>query len=82
MACGRPTIVAAAGGSADVAEGAALMARPMDDADLSQKLLKVANDKALQRDMSARSLERSRFFTWDKTAALTLEALNRVVHKT
>jgi glycosyltransferase involved in cell wall biosynthesis len=78
MACGCPTIVAAAGGSADVAEGAALMAKPMDDLDLSQKLLAVASDATMQKELRSRSLERSRYFTWDKTAAITLGALKRL----
>jgi glycosyltransferase involved in cell wall biosynthesis len=81
MACGCPTIVAAAGGSADVAAGAALMAKPMDDIDMSQKMLAVASDAATQKELRARSLARSRYFTWDKTAAITLDALRRLVRK-
>jgi len=79
MACARPLIVAAAGGSADVAEGAAMTYKPMDAEDLSEKLTLLANDAALQQTLSARSLERSRFFSWDDTAIHTLDALRRVV---
>jgi glycosyltransferase involved in cell wall biosynthesis len=79
MASGRPVIVADQGGSADVAEGAALMALSMDADDLAKKMELVALDPALQRDMSAKSLARSAQFTWERSARQTLDALQGVV---
>ena len=75
MACGRPVIVASSGGSADVAAGAALMASPMDDEHLAKQLCRVANDPALQSRMVAASLNRSRQFSWRKTAEGILNVL-------
>ena len=79
MACGAPMVVADAGGSADVAEGAAMMARSMDDADFAAKILALAQDPALRKEHGARSLARSKDFTWEKTASATLTALRSVV---
>jgi glycosyltransferase involved in cell wall biosynthesis len=75
MACGRPLIVASAGGSADVAAGAALMSRPMDDRHLAEQLLRVANDPALQSELGSASLTRSREFSWRKSAEAVLGVL-------
>jgi glycosyltransferase involved in cell wall biosynthesis len=79
MACGNPMVVAAAGGSADVAESAALMARPMDADDFAEKILSLCRDDELRRQTREKSLARSAFFSWDKTAKATLEALRTVV---
>ena len=79
MACGRPVIVASEGGSADVAAGAALMTKPLDPIDLSEKLLAVATDPMLRKALAAKSLQRSKRFTWEQSAADTLSALKRVV---
>jgi glycosyltransferase involved in cell wall biosynthesis len=78
LACGRPSIVAASGGSADVAKGGALLMRPMDDEDLAIKLKTVALDPALQRSLSEDALGRARFFSWRKTARITLDVLKQV----
>lgn len=80
MACARPLIVADQGGSADVGEGAALMARSMDVDDFAEKMQAVALDESLRRQLSAKSLQRSASFTWHGAAVQTLEALERVVN--
>jgi glycosyltransferase involved in cell wall biosynthesis len=79
MACGRPLIVADQGGSADVGEGAALMGRSMDVDDFAEKMQAVALDDGLRQEMSAKSLVRSQHFSWQRAAADTLAALERVV---
>jgi len=79
MASGRPVIVADHGGSADVGDGAALMASSMDVDDLAEKMQVVALDEKLRREMSAKSVARSAQFTWQRSAIQTLEALQRVV---
>jgi len=81
MACGRPLIVADQGGSADVAEGAALMAHSMDTDDLAKKMQLVSLDETLRKKMSTQSLARSAQFTWHHAAVQTLDALQRVVDR-
>jgi glycosyltransferase involved in cell wall biosynthesis len=81
MACGRPVIVANAGGSADVAAGAALLAKPLDPDDLAEKLMTVLGNETLRKELGARSLKRIADFTWDRTAAETLKALRQVVEQ-
>jgi glycosyltransferase involved in cell wall biosynthesis len=79
MACGRPVVVANAGGSADVGAGAAVLAAPCDVDDLADKLLAVITDDALRADLRARSVRRAACFTWERTARDTLRALRGVV---
>lgn len=78
LACGRPAIVAATGGSADVGQGAALLAKPMDDADLADIIKRVALDSELQARMAQDSLRRSASFSWRKSAADTLAVLKKI----
>ena len=81
MACGRPLVVADAGGSADVAAGAALRARALDEADLADKLLAVLTSAEVRAGLSAASLRRAADFSWEATARDTLAALRRVVER-
>jgi glycosyltransferase involved in cell wall biosynthesis len=78
MAGGLPMVVADSGGSADVAAGAALMAAPMNSADFAEKILALCLDTNLRRDTARKSLERTTFFTWQRTAEVTLEALRAI----
>ena len=61
-----------------MAAGAALMTKPLDPIDLSEKLLAVATDPMLHKALAARSLQRSKRFTWEQAATDTLSALKRV----
>jgi glycosyltransferase involved in cell wall biosynthesis len=79
MACARPLIVADQGGSADVGEGAALLARSMDTEDFAEKMLAVAQSESLRDELSAKSLARSADFSWHRSAVQTIEALQAVV---
>jgi glycosyltransferase involved in cell wall biosynthesis len=79
MACGRALIVADQGGSADVGEGAALMAKSMDVDDFAAKMQAVAQDESLRTQLGQKSLVRSAEFSWHRAAVQTLEALERVV---
>jgi len=81
MACGCPMVVIGAGGSADVAAGGALLARPGDDVDMAEKIRTFACDLEQRHRFGALSLERSREFTWARTAAATMGALRAVVAK-
>lgn len=81
MACGRPLVVADAGGSADVAAGAALLARALDDADLADKLLAVLTSDDVRAALSAASLRRAAAFSWEATARDTLAALRRIAER-
>ena len=75
MACGRPMVLADAGGSADVGSGAALFAEARNPDDFAQKMLLALSDEAVRQDLRSKSLERSKSFRWEESARLCIEGL-------
>src|SRR5207247_1686262 len=51
MACGRPVVVARAGGAAEIAQGGALFHTPGDAGDLAARLSELIGDSALRRSL-------------------------------
>ena len=82
MACGRPMVLADSGGSADVAEGAALFAKARDDDDFAKKMFIALNDEHLRQELKRKSLERSKIFWWEDVARLCIEGLVQGANKT
>ncbi|MHB9302350.1 glycosyltransferase family 4 protein [Thermofilum pendens] len=78
MASGLPVIVPDAGGAAEVAGDAGLKFRPGDSEDLAEKLLVLLTDQQLYETFSARSIERSAFFTWEKAASTYLDLYRKI----
>lgn len=81
MASGCPMVLANAGGSADVGQGAALLAEPYQVDHFAHKMLQVLTDDSLRQDLGIRSLKRARDFNWDHTARQVLKGLVQVVEK-
>jgi glycosyltransferase involved in cell wall biosynthesis len=81
MACGKAMVLASTGGSADVAADAALFCEPRNVEEFSKNMLNVCLNQSLKRDLESKSLKRSEFFRWDKTAKLCIEALEKCVDK-
>ncbi len=79
LACGRPTVVAAAGDLGHVAEdGAALAYRPGDPRDLAARLVEIADDPTLAARLgtAGRTLAEAR--TWRHAARAVLQAADRL----
>lgn len=74
MACGRPLVVSDIPPLREVAGEAALYVRPDDDAGLADALSRVLNSDSLRRSLGEQGLVRSREYSWDRVAALTIEA--------
>jgi glycosyltransferase involved in cell wall biosynthesis len=79
MACGCPVIASQAGACPEVSGGAALLADPHDPSDFSKKIFSVLRDESLRQGLKKKGLERAMFFSWERTARLTLEGLTRAV---
>jgi len=73
MASGLP--VAASGVTAipEVGGEAAIYFRPEDPDDMAEKIIRVLEDDRLRRSLRSRGFDRVREFTWERTAARTLE---------
>jgi glycosyltransferase involved in cell wall biosynthesis len=75
MACGAPVVTSAGSAMEEVAGGAAVLVDPLDPAAIAAGI-----EEAVSRrdELRARGLERSRAFSWDETARLTLAAYAEV----
>jgi glycosyltransferase involved in cell wall biosynthesis len=85
---GMPALEALASGTPVVASrvpalvevlGDAAVTVPLETAALARALERVASDPVLRAELAARGLERARTFSWDKSAALHLEAYREAV---
>lgn len=73
MACGTPTIVAERTSLPEVAGDGALIVEPDRDA-LAVAMRAVLTQPALSSDLRARAIERASTFSWERTAAATIQA--------
>lgn len=74
MACGTAVITSSVSSLPEVAGDAALLVPPADADALAESLLTCANEPSLCGELRAKGLVRARSFTWERTAALTVEA--------
>jgi glycosyltransferase involved in cell wall biosynthesis len=73
MAAGVPVVAADAGALPEVCADAALLVQPNVD-DIAEGMLAVATDLELRKTLIARGRERSRAFTWSRSAEAHLSA--------
>jgi len=78
MACGIPVITSNVSSMPEVAGDAGILVDPRSTADLAQALDRVLADSTLRKQMREKGLERSRLFSWEKTARQTLEIYRQV----
>lgn len=78
MACGTPVVAAGTTSIPEVTGDAALLVDPSDTAGLAQAMRRVLDDRELSRALRAAGLERSRMFSWERTARQTLAVYEQV----
>jgi glycosyltransferase involved in cell wall biosynthesis len=74
MACGAPVACSTGGSLAEVAGDAALTFAPDDEPGLADALRRGLQDDALRERLRAEGRARASQFTWERTAAATLQA--------
>jgi glycosyltransferase involved in cell wall biosynthesis len=77
MACGCPVLATIDGAVGEVCGDAAASVDPADVDDLTQQLIRLAQDQPLREQLRAAGLARARQFDWRKTAAATLDVYTR-----
>jgi glycosyltransferase involved in cell wall biosynthesis len=75
MAAGCPTICSNAASIPEVCGEACLYFDPLNPAEIANRMKRVAEDAGLANDLRSRGAEHIRGFSWDRTAALTIETL-------
>lgn len=76
MSCGTPVIASNLTSIPEVTKDASLLINPFDINELSDNLLKLLNDESLKASLRIKGLNRSKEFSWVKTANETLKAYN------
>ncbi|HEY3080517.1 MAG TPA: glycosyltransferase family 1 protein [Chloroflexota bacterium] len=74
MACGTPVACSRGGSLIEVAGEAALTFAPDDEPGLAAALVRGLQDEPLRQRLRGAGLDRAAAFTWEKTAAATLQA--------
>jgi glycosyltransferase involved in cell wall biosynthesis len=79
MACGTPVVASNRAALPETTGDAAVLADPEDGTAFADTLVELAGDDAKRAELSARGMERARPFTWERTAALTDAAIERLL---
>jgi glycosyltransferase involved in cell wall biosynthesis len=74
MSCGTPVITSNSSSLPEVVGDAGIQVDPQDEEELCAAMRRVLEDDALRHHLSEAGLKRSREFSWDRTAAITLKA--------
>ena len=74
MACGTPVITSNRSSLPEVVGDAALIVEPEDEDVLCEAMRQVLHDEKLREELAARGIQRAQQFSWERTAASTLEA--------
>ena len=75
MTRGCPVLASRGTATAEVAAGAALLVDPLDTGELERAMRRLATDSALRGRLRASGRARARFFSWERSARITLEAI-------
>jgi glycosyltransferase involved in cell wall biosynthesis len=79
MACGCPVIVSRVASLPEVCADAACYVDPTDVQSIAAGMNRVLSDNELRRSLIKNGIERTKLFTWEKTAVKTLEVFNEVL---
>ncbi len=78
MACGTPVITSNTSSLPEVAGNAALLVDPTSVEAMGEAMARVVNDEALREELGRKGLVRASQFSWESSAAKTLEVYRKV----
>jgi len=82
MSCGIPVISSKTSSMPEVVGDAGILLSPNDKKSWIKNINNVLSDKKLQKQMSEKSLERAKYFSWEKCAKQTLKVYERLYNQT
>lgn len=77
MQSGVPVICSNSTSLPEVAGDAALLTDPYDTGQIANAMFRLATDDALRKELSVKGLERSKVFSWDNTADLLWQSIEK-----
>lgn len=81
MACGTPVITSNVSSLPEVVGDAAIKVDPNNIKELFKVINKILGNESLQREMIQKGIERSKKFTWEKTATETIKVYEEVLNQ-
>lgn len=79
MACGAPIISSNSAAMPEILGEAAHFFNPLDAQEIAQRIVDLLGDEKMQLELSAKSLERARNYSWRLTAENTAKVIKEVV---
>lgn len=79
MACGTPVITSNVTSLKEICQGSAILVNPEDIDMLSENIERVLTNSLLRLTLVRKSLEKSKEFSWNKTALKTINAYNKIL---
>jgi glycosyltransferase involved in cell wall biosynthesis len=81
MACGTPVACSRISSMPEVAGDAAILFDPDEEGSISSAIWSIISQADLRKDLAVRGLERSKQFSWARTAAQTLAVIRSVARR-
>ncbi len=78
MACGAPIVTSNTAAMPEIVGDAAKFFDPLDPRDMADRIIDLYRDPEARESLSRRALQRSKFFSWHKTAESTAETIRSV----
>lgn len=78
MACGTPVVTSAASAIPEVAGEGAILVNPENEAEIASRINELEQNAAYREDAVKYGLERTKMFSWEKTAAELLDVYRQV----
>ena len=79
MQCGTPVVTSNTSSLPEVVGGAGRLLDPYDQDGLCQALLEIHESASLREEMSRKSVERARMFSWEECARQTIDAYRQAL---
>ena len=79
MACGTPVITTAISSLPEIVGDAGILVPPGDEQALTGAMAEVLRDSTLSNQLRTRGLQRSEYFTWERTARETMKVYKQVL---
>jgi glycosyltransferase involved in cell wall biosynthesis len=80
MSCGTPVITSDISSIPEVTGDGAILIDPKDTESLMYSIEAILNEKEIWNELSIKGLNRSKLFSWRKTAEQTIDVYNKVVN--
>lgn len=79
MSCGTPVITSNITSMPEVVEDAGILVDPFSIDDISNTMVRMANESCLRNNLSEKSIVQAKKFSWDKTADLLWNSIQKTI---